>query len=124
MLPWAFLGTGALAIGFTVVNLLRYRALQRRGVVTRGTIVDSVEDSDGVASIVVVFEDRAGRPHQLTSRGGMTGWGRKLGRPVTVAYDPARPERGRIGEDVRLQTWIGIVLAMVFAGCGVAALLK
>jgi hypothetical protein len=124
MLPWAFLGVGVASLGYTVVNLLRYLALCRRGVLTRGRVISAVDaDGEGVLKLVVELEDRAGRTHRIASHGASTTYGRKVGREVTVAYDPSRPERGRIAEDVRMQTMLGVVLALIFVGIGLAKLL-
>ena len=112
---------GAGALVFVVVNWRRYQALVHCGARTSGLIVGAVADAENEPeSIVVVFEDRRGVPHQIVSHSGMTNWGRRVGRPVTVVYDPARPEHARIHEDVRLQTWIGTVFGVVFCGIAVA----
>jgi len=124
MLPWIFLACGVGGLGFVLANLLLYATLRRRGVATRGRVTDAVDtDGEGTMSLVVAFADRAGRIHRIASRGAASHWGRKVGGEVTVVYDPARPERGRIAEDVRMQTWVGVLLGLIFTGVALAKLL-
>jgi hypothetical protein len=63
--------------------------------------------------LIVVYEDQTGMPHRITTRSSMTHWGGRSDRCVQVAYDPSAPERARIWEDVRLQSLVGVALALV-----------
>lgn len=117
--------TAAAVAGFVVINLLRFRALQRTGVRTEGRVVDAVVEEEGEGeNLVVDFSDHTGTRHRLLTRGATTNWRRKIGQIMTVTYDPADPRRARIHADVRMQTAAGIVLALVLGAIGAALLLR
>ena len=124
-IPTAFGLTAAAILAFTVYNLLRFRALRRVGVRTEGLVVDALENLQLEGeNLVVAFVDNQGVPRQVMTQAGSVGWRRKLGQKMSVTYDPRDPTRARIHEDVRLQTWVGIGLIVIFGGISVAMYLR
>jgi Protein of unknown function (DUF3592) len=129
--PGILLMLGAIFTGKSAVSLRKIGRLRRRGVATTGRIVGQQESvaafSPGTGSImhapVVRFTTQTGQVVQVAPAVRISHSTFIPGRPVTVHYDPARPNEAVIaGYETGLNRAflaIGIVLSLTAGATGV-----
>lgn len=93
------IGVGILGLAITRLGLVagrRARAFEKAGARGAGVIDDYrlVDSSEGLYAPIIVFQTEAGHEHRFQS--AMATSHRQVGKRVSVAYDPMRPERAEV----------------------------
>lgn len=121
LVPAIFAAVGAVFLVIGVVQLRSQLAFRRRAIRCRGVVTDYRESWSRNGSgqrlyhPVLEFRTADGRDVQTESRIGTSWRSFRPGEEVAVTYDPRDPQHAYPGRGT-----LGMVLALVFLGFGVA----
>ena len=132
----SFAGVGAIFLILGIVLILSRRRMRSRGVSTTGTIVGYDRGRYRVTSVnqttsqarfpVVEFQTADGQQIRARARNGSNPRPGRQGAPITVFYDPAKPERfwaetpgGRRMASLGLTLVTGIGLIILIIGVAI-----